>query len=304
MAISGTHYQLLKSIRHVLPPGGSLLEIGEANWYGDVEPDFPCRDTSCLFAIARDCYRSLFETTKIVSIDFNGSPDALRYDLNQPLPYCLDGSRPEPDVDDPFEEFDLVINHGTAEHIFNIAHVFSTMHDRCIDGGVMIHESPFTGWIDHGFYCLQPTLFYDVAAANGYEIVLVAIEQIDSGTIIRLESRDHVASLAKSEASWTTISNGKEHAVVAGFSAVPIDMLKGKVGDSPDCSSWVRAWCPSLEIARQIAAEHNAKSRLPNNAMLYVVYRKRGDKAFRVPMQGYYDGRLSPQGKRAWEELR
>jgi hypothetical protein len=229
MAISATHYQLLKSIRHILPQGGSLLEIGEANWYGDAEIDFPCSDTSSLFSIARAAYSALFAPSRIVSIDFNGSPAAWRHDLNDPLP--------------TLGKFDLVYNHGTAEHIFNIAQVFRTMHDRCINGGLMIHEAPFTGWIDHGFYCLHPTLFYDLAAVNCYEIVLAAIESIDSKTIIRLEGRDHVGDLAR---------DGK----------------------------------------------------LPNNAMLYVVYRKRGDMAFRVPMQGYYGGQLSERGNRAWKELR
>jgi hypothetical protein len=107
----------------------------------------------------------------------------------------------------------------------------------------MIHEAPFTGWIDHGFYCLHPTLFYDLAAANCYEIVLAAIESIESKTIIRLEGRDHVGDLARD-------------------------------------------------------------GTLPNNAMLFVVYRKRGDMAFRVPMQGYYGGQLSERGNRAWEEMR
>jgi ureidoglycolate hydrolase len=92
--------------------------------------------------------------------------------------------------------FDVIINHGTAEHIFNIAQVLMTMHDLCADGGLMVHDAPFTGWIDHGFYCLQPTLFYDLAAANCYEIVRVAIHEIQSQTIIPLEGRDHVASLA------------------------------------------------------------------------------------------------------------
>jgi hypothetical protein len=38
--------------------------------------------------------------------------------------------------------------------------------------------------------------------------------------------------------------------------------------------------------------------------MLYVVYRKLGDGPFKIPMQGYYNQTLSPQGRKAWEELR
>ena len=179
MAISATHYQLLKRLN--LPRGGSLLEIGEANWYGDVAPDFPCEDTANWFTVAKAAYASIFAPSRIVSIDYNGSPNALRHDLNQPLP--------------DLGEFDVVINHGTAEHVFNIAQVFASMHAACAVDGWLIHESPFTGWIDHGFYCLQPTLFYDLARANCYEIAGVWIEEIRSQTIIDVHGRDHIAAL-------------------------------------------------------------------------------------------------------------
>lgn len=92
-----------------------------------------------------------------------------------------------------------MINHGTAEHIFNIAQVFETIHYCCDDGGLMIHDSPFTGWIDHGFYCLQPTLFYDLAHANCYEVARVAIHSLGNPQIIEVNGRDHIAELAKWE---------------------------------------------------------------------------------------------------------
>jgi hypothetical protein len=204
MAISAPHYRLFKSLSPILPHGGTLLEIGEANWYGDVDPQMLYVDCSQyhptgqesssdlpaviksgnLFAIAKAFYAATFAPSKIVSVDLGGLPNALRQDLNAPLD--LGG-----------EQFDLVINHGTAEHIFNIAQVFRTMHDHCIDGGLMIHDAPFTGWIDHGFYTLQPTLFYDVAAANNYEIALVAVTHIDLNLTIRLESREHLIELRR-----------------------------------------------------------------------------------------------------------
>jgi hypothetical protein len=258
MAISAPHYQLFISLKPILPRGGRLLEIGEANWYGDVPPSelswlfadddrrvhedlAAAFDKPDLFDIAKRFYRALFAPSVIVSIDFNGTPAALKLDLNAPLSGQRNGG--DGSTVEIRGQFDLCINHGTAEHIFNIAQVFRTIHDHTVDGGLMIHESPFTGWVDHGFYCLQPTLFYDLAAANNYEIVLAAIEHIDTDTTIRLESRDHAAELAKS-------------------------------------------------------------GKLPNNSMLYVVYRKLGDGPFKIPMQGYYNQTLSPQGRKAWEELR
>lgn len=182
MAISGTHYHLLKKLSPLVPRGGSILEIGEANWYGDVAPQsVGLAGSDNLFAVAKQVYEQLFSPRRVVSVDMHGTPQALKFDLNQPLP--------------PLGQFDLVINHGTAEHVFDIAQVFASMHNACDVGGLMVHESPFTGWLDHGFYCLQPTLFYDLAAANGYEVVSVDIEEINSRDIIGVASRDAMTAI-------------------------------------------------------------------------------------------------------------
>lgn len=229
MAISGTHYQLLKKLSPLVPRGGSILEIGEANWYGDIDPkSVGLAGSENQFTVAKQVYEQLFAPRRVVSVDMHGTPQALKFDLNQPLP--------------PLGQFDLVINHGTAEHVFDIAQVFASMHNACDVGGLMVHESPFTGWLDHGFYCLQPTLFYDLAAANGYEVVSVHVEEINSRQIVEVASRDAMTAM-----------------LAAG---------------------------------------------LPDNAMLYVVFRKVHSSPFRLPMQGYYAQTLSEQGAEAWKNLR
>jgi hypothetical protein len=248
MAISATHYHLLKQLQPHLPRGGSLLEIGEANWYGDLAPSVMlelCGDEGIvpgwvldavtpgphrnLFEVAKAFYHALFAPSRTVAVDINGTDKAWRCDLNKPAP--------------PLGLFDVVMNNGTAEHVFNIAQVFISMHNACKVGGLMIHDAPFTGWVDHGFYCLQPTLFYDLAAVNLYELVNVSVMELRSRRIIPIESRERIAEVAK-----------------AGG--------------------------------------------LPDNAMLFVAMRKTSAEPFKVPMQGYYDGRLSDDGKRAWETLR
>lgn len=204
MAISATHFELLSRLKPILPRGGSLLEIGEANWYGDIPPVttlaelwkvLPDSERAEIgkqvndwmgegltpFTAVKSLYAILFAPKRVVAVDMNGTPEAWRLDLNAPLP--------------PLGEFDVVINHGTAEHVFDVAQVFRSMHDACKPGGLMIHEAPFTGWLDHGFYCLQPTLFYDMSAANGYELLSVAIEEIQSKQVIDVESREAMTAL-------------------------------------------------------------------------------------------------------------
>jgi len=203
MAISAPTYQLLKSLKAELPHGGKLLEIGEANWYGDVEPDFLIEPSAIMcqgrhletvrkvlesskpdsFAICKAFYRQLFAPSITHAVDMGGTPSAIRQDLNRPLSLA--------------NKYDVVINHGTAEHVFNIAQVFKSMHDATVPGGLMIHDSPCTGWVDHGFYCLQPTLFYDLAAANGYNLRLLAFYQIAERRYRIVETREHLHAMVK-----------------------------------------------------------------------------------------------------------
>ncbi len=96
-------------------------------------------------------------------------------------------------------QFDLVVNHGTAEHIFHIAQVFQTMHDHTLPGGLMLHESPFTGWIDHGFYGLQPTLYYDLADTNGYGLLGMFVQDLSRGTLVQIRDREAVYKAAEAK---------------------------------------------------------------------------------------------------------
>jgi hypothetical protein len=80
------------------------------------------------------------------------------------------------------------MNHGTAEHVFSIGQVFYSMHHACLAGGYMIHDAPMTCF-DHGFYNLNPGLFYDLAAANGYELISASVYWI-GGKILRFETRE------------------------------------------------------------------------------------------------------------------
>lgn len=179
MAITATHCAILRSLP--VPRGATILEIGQANWYGDISPEEAGLGAGGdLFDAARRFYDDWCSPSRIVSVDQQGR-DSIRDDLNLPLSHS--------------ELFDVVVNHGTAEHVFNIGQVFKTIHDSCDIDGWMIHDAPLHGWIDHGFYCLQPTLFYDLAIANCYEVARVVMHESKSRQIVRINSRDHVSEL-------------------------------------------------------------------------------------------------------------
>jgi hypothetical protein len=67
--------------------------------------------------------------------------------------------------------FDVVLNFGTTEHIFNQWNCFEAMHDAATVGGAIYSQLPATGYLDHGYFCYTPVFFRDLAEANRYEIV-------------------------------------------------------------------------------------------------------------------------------------
>jgi hypothetical protein len=69
------------------------------------------------------------------------------------------------------QSFDCIFDGGTIEHIFDIRSVLTNIHKILKVGGYIIHASPSSNHVDHGFYMFSPTLFHDYYQANGYEIV-------------------------------------------------------------------------------------------------------------------------------------
>ncbi|MBF0354394.1 MAG: hypothetical protein HQL43_04055 [Alphaproteobacteria bacterium] len=210
MAISHLSYRLYRDARRDgwLPTGGSILEFGEANWYNDVDAAVLLQDidqfitspekkaqlqdrfhaidpasASWLFDIAHLFYDIIFEPSQRKAIDLNGTPEALQLDLTDPLELG--------------ETFDICINNGTAEHVFDIANFFRTMHKATRPGGLMFHEAPMTGWLDHGFYNFQPTFFFDLAAANAYQIIGIFVCDLKNVGIAHLADRKVAHRMAR-----------------------------------------------------------------------------------------------------------
>jgi len=71
--------------------------------------------------------------------------------------------------------FDLAINAGTTEHVANQGNAFAAIHDLIRPGGLMVHQLPAYGNIDHGFFGYQPKFFHRLAEANDYELAELAL---------------------------------------------------------------------------------------------------------------------------------
>jgi SAM-dependent methyltransferase len=78
------------------------------------------------------------------------------HDLNVPVPKELRG------------RFDLVLDSGTMEHVFDVRQALANIVHLLKPGGRVMHISPANNFVNHGLYQFSPTLFFDYYAANGF----------------------------------------------------------------------------------------------------------------------------------------
>lgn len=80
------------------------------------------------------------------------------------------------DLEKPFNKkynnfFNLIIDSGTLEHIFDIKSVMANTVKITKIGGYVLQIIPANNYLNHGFYQLSPTFFYDFYTANGFKII-------------------------------------------------------------------------------------------------------------------------------------
>jgi SAM-dependent methyltransferase len=97
------------------------------------------------------------QSVRIDRSDYEGAEEAL--DLNSAeTPNHLKNS------------FDLVLDSGTIEHIFEIGRAIQHCLQMAKVGGRIIHLTPTSNAVNHGFFSVSPALFADFYRANGCEI--------------------------------------------------------------------------------------------------------------------------------------
>jgi SAM-dependent methyltransferase len=106
---------------------------------------------------------------RLLALDANAyeKPDVV-HDLNHAeIPLDLAG------------QFDLVFDGGTLEHVFDVANALRTVCRFTKSGGRVVHVSPLSNCVDHGFYSFSPTLFVDFYTANNWIIRRLAVARFD-----------------------------------------------------------------------------------------------------------------------------
>lgn len=106
---------------------------------------------------AQLAFYELFGASRYQSADLSDPRADFPFDLNKPI--AIE------------ETFDIVTDFGTAEHVFNIGEVYSSIHNLLKVGGIALFTSPTFGFINHGFYNLHPLVFEEMANFNHYDVV-------------------------------------------------------------------------------------------------------------------------------------
>jgi hypothetical protein len=70
---------------------------------------------------------------------------------------------------------------GTLEHIFNIGNALNHLTRMTKIKGVIFHSNPCNGYIDHGFFQISPTLYFDYYLTNDYKILCANISDKSIG---------------------------------------------------------------------------------------------------------------------------
>ena len=94
---------------------------------------------------ARYFYRML-GATEYDCIDLNEEHGAIKHDLNYPLEEVS-----------LYGKYDLVTDHGSCEHVFNIAEAYRTMHRLCKVGGLIVISQSL--WGGNGYFLYDRFFF-------------------------------------------------------------------------------------------------------------------------------------------------
>ena len=188
---------------------------------------------------------------------------AVVHDLNSPIPEAW------------AERYDVVLDGGTLEHVFNFPVAIANCMRWVKPGGHLILITPANNQCGHGFYQFSPELFYRVLGAeNGFEILrMVAL--CDAGGVSRWLGVTYVFPITS---PWYEVSDpARIHSRVTMLNSKPVMLfvLARKNNTtvlfqrSPQQSDYLELWAsdsPANPLGQSNAGERLVKwltARLP-----------------------------------------
>lgn len=111
-----------------------------------LDPDIPDYEQPDGFA---ETFLRMIGYPAALSLDASPYEDCdLTHDMNEPVPGALR------------DRFDVIIDGGTLEHVFNTPQALDNVFHMLRPGGIFISINGITGWAGHGFYQFSPELVW------------------------------------------------------------------------------------------------------------------------------------------------
>jgi SAM-dependent methyltransferase len=124
-------------------------------------PDLADRTADLSYSDHADGFLKRFlDVSELEVLDHSAYEGAsIIHDLNVPVPERL------------HEQFDVVIDSGTLEHVFNLPVAIASCMRLVKAGGTLFLSTPANNMCGHGFYQVSPELFFRLFKdANGFEL--------------------------------------------------------------------------------------------------------------------------------------
>ena len=100
----------------------------------------------------------MLDFSEVTSLDaFVNDNPTITHDLNTPIPR------------EYHEKYDLIVDYGCLEHIFNVKQSIQNLVEMLKPNGVIFLYLPMLGWHNECFHNFQPPLFFDLFSANGFD---------------------------------------------------------------------------------------------------------------------------------------
>ena len=160
------------------------------------------------------------------------------HDLNEPVPRAW------------HEQFDVVFDGGTLEHVFNVPAALANCIEMLKVGGRFVAATVANNWCGHGFYQFSPELFYRAfSPANGCSVVEMVVADADGRRCYRVVDPDRARERIQ---LWTCdplylLVHARRDAVVPVFATVPQQADYVRDWAAPAASGTMR---PPGDVAR------------------------------------------------------
>jgi len=249
MGLTATDIDLLLDLRRRKENIASIATIGSLSLYlhprqlsrlRGIIPDSQALAEYCWGDTADPILREITGATQVSSIDmsdYQGS--SIVHDMNLPLW----NSRPE-----LAGKFDLVIDGGTLEHVFNFPVAVRNLMFLVGQGGHILTANPANNLCGHGFYQFTPELMHRIyAPANGFRVDHVLLTQ-SRHMSVEMDSRPRSFCVVDPASLGRRI-------LLRNRWPVMIRTLAERIGDKPMAdldvqqSDYVMAWSGSRQPA-------------------------------------------------------